>query len=37
MDMIRRFFAHTLNLGGSTDEKADLKVEKVRNGFKYYN
>ncbi|KAI8046560.1 NAD-dependent protein deacetylase Sirt2 [Drosophila gunungcola] len=29
MDMIRRFFAHTLNLGGSTDAKADLKVEKV--------
>ncbi|XP_017085189.2 LOW QUALITY PROTEIN: NAD-dependent protein deacetylase Sirt2 [Drosophila eugracilis] len=29
MDMIRRFFAHTLNLGGSTDAKAELKVEKV--------
>ncbi|KAH8276338.1 hypothetical protein KR026_012268 [Drosophila bipectinata] len=29
MDMIRRFFAHTLNLGGSVDEKEDLKVEKV--------
>ncbi|XP_016961512.1 NAD-dependent protein deacetylase Sirt2 [Drosophila biarmipes] len=29
MDVIRRFFANTLNLGGSTDAKADLKVEKV--------
>ncbi|EDW96125.1 NAD-dependent protein deacetylase Sirt2 [Drosophila yakuba] len=29
MDMIRRFFANTLSLGGSTDAKADIKVEKV--------
>lgn len=35
--MIRRFFAHTLNLGGSTEEKANLKVDKVRNGFRKSN
>ncbi|KAH8264039.1 hypothetical protein KR038_000958 [Drosophila bunnanda] len=30
MDMIRRFFSHTLNLGGSTtDPKAEPKLEKV--------
>ncbi|XP_017035669.1 NAD-dependent protein deacetylase Sirt2 [Drosophila kikkawai] len=30
MDMIRRFFSHTLNLGGSTtDAKAEPKLEKV--------
>ncbi|XP_033165954.1 NAD-dependent protein deacetylase Sirt2 isoform X2 [Drosophila mauritiana] len=29
MDKVRRFFANTLHLGGSTDAKEEVKVEKV--------
>jgi len=29
MDKVRRFFANTLHLGGSSDAKEEVKVEKV--------